>query len=703
VSAGRVFSSPALEEVNRLWRDGRTREALVEAEALTSSDPDNYDAWTLLGFIHLSVGRAADSIASFSRAVELRPGFAQAHMNLAQALLTDGRRDEAVDRMTTAASLAPDDPVVQRNRGAALHSVGRLGDAIDCFTAAVVVRPDFADAHGALAMALQAQGDLPAALRSYRRAVELEPKSFFNQHNFAIALREAGDFTQAVASFQRALAIKPRSPKAHYNLGVTYRSQGKLQDAIACFRLAISLQPDYPLALGALVRCTASVAEWATLIDDENRLRECVRRGAQVSPHVLLGFCDDPAEQLQCARSFTAAAASGITPLPVQRLSGADRIRIAYLSSDFHEHATAYLMAEVFELHDRYAFEVIGVSYGPDDGSEMRARLVAGFDTFFEARHHSDSDVARELRRRGVHIAVDLKGPTDSARVKILAYRPAPIQVSYLGYPGTSGATFLDYIIADGFVIPGADQRHYSEHVVYMPFCYQANDRRRAISTAVPSRADEGLPAQGFVFCCFNATWKISPAQFARWMRLLGQLPNSVLWLIEGNPWVAENLRREAARRGVDPARLVFARWLPPHQHLARQRLADLFLDTFPCGAHTTTSDALWGGLPLLTYPGRGFASRVAGSLLQAARVPELIATSPEHYDYLALSLARDPHALAALRSKLASASKYAPIFDSPRFCRSLEAAYRAMWGRYASGLPCRAFSIDESLNASPV
>jgi protein O-GlcNAc transferase len=355
---------------------------------------------------------------------------------------------------------------------------------------------------------------------------------------------------------------------------------------------------------------------------------------------------------------------------------GHERIRLAYLSADFHQHPTAQLMAELFERHDRARFEVTAIAFGPDDNSALRARLKKAFDHFEDVRGKSDAEVARLLRAREIDIAVDLNGHTADARPGIFAHRPAPVQVNYLVYPGTTGAAFMDYVLADRIVLPADQQPFFSEKIVHMPDCYQANDATRIVPPA-PSRAEAGLPAEGFVFCCFNNSWKITAPVWGIWMRLLTQVPGSLLWLLDSP--AAANLRAEAAARGVNAARLIFAPKLPPGQHLARHKLADLFLDTLPYNAHTTCSDALWAGLPVVTCYGKAFPGRVAASLLKAIDLPELVTTSPEKYEELSLELADNPALLQATREKLARNRITTPLFDSERFRKGIEAAYAAM------------------------
>jgi predicted O-linked N-acetylglucosamine transferase (SPINDLY family) len=403
-------------------------------------------------------------------------------------------------------------------------------------------------------------------------------------------------------------------------------------------------------------------------------------------------------DQLTCAQHWN----KPITPscqavFEHQPIVVHERIRLGYLSGDFHQHATAQLMAGLFEHHDRDRFEVLAYSYGPDDRSPMRARLASAFDRFIDIHALSHREAARLIHADKVDILVDLKGYTHHARPAISAHRPAPVQVNYLGYPATMGADFIDYIIVDPFVVPSSQQPFFSERLVYLPGSYQVNDRRREVAKARTSRQDCGLPSEGLVLCSFNNSYKISPVFFDIWMRLLRLVPGSILWLLEPNELVKHNLRSEARKRGVDSGRLIFAPVLSSAEHLGRHRHADLFLDTLPCNAHTTASDALWAGLPVLTCCGSTFAGRVAGSLLMAIGMPELVTGSLEEYERLALALARDPQRLIALRKKLESNRDAGALFDLPKLTENLETAYARMWQTWLSGQTPAAFSIESA------
>jgi predicted O-linked N-acetylglucosamine transferase (SPINDLY family) len=406
-------------------------------------------------------------------------------------------------------------------------------------------------------------------------------------------------------------------------------------------------------------------------------------------------------QQLRSARQWAdrqpKAAVELARKIPLDRPPDVGvKLTIGYLSADFNAHATAYLIAELFEKHDHNQFTICGYSFGPDDGSPMRRRLANAFDRFVDVEDASFLEAAERIAADGVDILVDLKGYTKDARTQILAWRPAPIQVSYLGYPGTMGVPFMDYILVDDFVVPVEQQPFFSEKLVHLPGCYQVNDSRREIAPNTPSRAECGLPEQGFVFCDFNNSYMITPEMFTVWMELLKAVPGSVLWLLESNRFAPANLRHEAEARQVAAERLIFAPQMPLPEHLARHRLADLFLDTFPVNAHTTASDALWAGCPMLTMAGDTFVSRVAGSLLRTIGLPELVTNSLDEYQAMALRLTRDAGLLAGLRARLEANRKTSRLFDAGRFARGIEEAYRTMWEIYASGQPPRPFTVSE-------
>jgi protein O-GlcNAc transferase len=431
------------------------------------------------------------------------------------------------------------------------------------------------------------------------------------------------------------------------------------------------------------------LCDWSDYDDDCSHLISSIWNGIAASaPFHFLGISKKPEDQAKCTRLWTSQKFPPFGEAIFDSKSHKhDRIRIAYVSADFHQHATSCLMAGMFECHDRSQFEITAISMGPDDASEMRRRLKQSFDNFIDIKASADQIVS-QIKQNEIDIAVDLKGFTQDACPGIFAQRCAPIQVNYLGYPGTLGASYIDYLIADRILIPERCQNHYAEKIVYLPNSYQVNDSRRVISDRTFTRAAAGLPEHGFVFCCFNNNYKTTPDRFDCWMRILKRVEDSVLWLLEANVTAASNLRKQAIASDIDPQRLVFAKRMPMADHLARQRLADLFLDTLPCNAHTTASDALWAGLPVLTQVGETFAGRVAASLLNAIGLHELITSTPQAYEDLAIELALSSEKLAHLKQKLADNRLTTPLFDTRLFTQHIEAAYTAMYERYQAGLP---------------
>jgi len=595
----------------------------------------------------------------------------------------------------------PAGPEEHYTLGRALVLAGDLRSGWIHLQRAIALRPGFALPRVLWGQVLLQRGQSAEALESFRRAVAADAQCAQAHLSLATALTLSGAARRALPSYDAAIAIAPREFRAHLLRGWALRQCDRLQDAVASLETALELQPDVPQALSEALFCYAWTCNWQGVERMERALRQIPGALAGIESSTLIAFSDDPAEHALAARSQAARIANSRPAMPPPPRYSHPRIRVAYVSHDFYAHATSFLMAELFELHDRAQFSILGVSFAGDDGSAVRRRIVQGCDRFVEMGPRSDHDVAGWLREQEVDIAVDLKGFTGFARPGVFAQRPAPIQVSYLGHPGTLGAGFIDYLIADEFLIPPAEQAFYDEKIAYLPDSYQVNDRKRVVSPALPSRADAGLPPAGIVFCCFNNNWKITPPVFDVWMRLLRAVEGSVLWLLGDNRPAVENLRREAALRGVAAERLIFAERVPNDVHLARHRLADIFLDTLPCNAHTTASDALFGGVPIVTCAGRSFPARVAGSLLHAVGLQELVTGSLEEYAALALALARDRKRLSALRAHLSDARERLPLFDTPRFCRHLEQAYRQMWQTYREGRPAATFHvgrIDEHL-----
>jgi predicted O-linked N-acetylglucosamine transferase (SPINDLY family) len=674
---------------------------LAEAERLCrvvlGNESNSFDALHLLGIVAARRGRFEQADQLLARALAINPKSPEAHSNRGNVQKARGHLAEALASYDRALALKPDLVDGLNNRAGALKDLERYDEALASYDGALALKPDLAVAHynrGAVLSALKRHDE---ALVSYDRALAIKPGFAEALNNRGAALAALKRDAEALASYDRALVLRPAFAEALQNRGATLSCLGRHEEAGKALEQALKFSPDLPFARGTLLHSKMHCCEWSTYEGESKRVIADVRAGKRAcEPFMFLGISDSPQDQLRCSRTWVheqcPPSASSVWAGPRYRH---DRIRLAYVSSDFRAHPLGHLMAALFEQHDRSRFETIAVSLGSDDRSPMRSRLEHAFDRFIDVRQHSDREIAKLMREMEVDIAVDRNGFTTGARPGIFALRPAPIQVSYLAYPGTTGADHIDYVIADETVIPREEQSCYTEGVVYLPDSYQVNDSKRHIAERTPTRTEAGLPDRGFVFCSFNNNYKITPQMFDIWMSLLRQVEESVLWLLEGNATAQRNLRKEAAARGVDGDRLIFAPRIAPEDHLARHRLADLFLDTLPCNAHTTASDALWAGLPVLTCMGTTFAGRVAASLLRAIGLPRLITHSLDEYKSLALELATQRALLEEVRQALERNRHEWPLFDTSRFRRHIEAAYLQMWDLYQRGETPASFTIE--------
>jgi predicted O-linked N-acetylglucosamine transferase (SPINDLY family) len=720
-----------LTQALSLHQSGRLSEAEDLYRKVLAIDPRQFDGRHLLGLVHYQRGDCVEAVRHFDLALAIKPEVAAAYNSRAAALNGLARFDEAVASCDKALALKPDLVEALVNRAFALVELKRAAEALASCDAALALRPNASEAHNNRGNALKELERLDEALASYDRAIALKPdyaEAFNNRANALIGLRR---FAEALDGADRAIALRPDLAQAHYNRGIALHELRRFEAALASYDAALARAPGHVEALvnrgtvlGDLKRHDAAcasyaraaardpgqkylkgmhlharmlVCDWASLDAAWAELNRAAGEGALASlPLHLLPFSSDPQIQLACATSYMREkVGAGAAPLWRGERYAHDRIRLAYLSGDFGDHAVSQLTAGLFEQHDRSRFETIAISSGPAAPGAMRTRIEAAFDRFVDARELGDEEVARLVRDLEIDVAVDLSGNTEGGRPAVLARRPAPVQVNYLGYPGTMGHPHWDYILADRFVIPEDARRAYVEQVVELPESFMVNDDRREIADHVPSRVQAGLPEHGVVLCGFNSAYKITPDVFDVWMRLLRQVAGSVLWLSSVHAVAEVNLRREAQARGVAADRLVFAEKLARNaDHLARLRLADLFLDTLYYNAHVTAADALWAGVPVLTCPGATFASRVAGSLLGAVGLPELIAPSLSEYEALALRLAGDPALLSSLRRRLARNRGTRPLFDTARFARHVEAAYAIMVERSRRGEPPRGFAV---------
>lgn len=579
--------------------------------------------------------------------------------------------------------------------GITYHEMGRLGGALASFEKCLTLNPSDSSAHNNIANVFKQAGQIKKAISYSKRAIAIKPEVAAYHNNLAASYMKMDQYDPAIDHYHRALSLEGGNASIHYNLAMAFQQLRKRDQAVSSFKNVLKIEPAHPLAQAALLFQLRHLCDWGGIdlleqqVMDYNKQAVLDRNSLSLKPFASILFCRTSEQLFDFAQAQSQQISQKILsdqtgysfPSPQKDKA---KLNIGYLSYDFYDHATAHLMAGLFEAHNREKFNICVFSYGPDDESIYRQNIEENCDDFYELAGLSHKEAADVIHKAAIDILIDLKGHTKNNRLEICAYRPAPIQVTYLGFPGTSGADFFDYIICDETVTPRRDQAFYSEKPLYLPHSYQVNNDRQKIAKIGFARSFLGLPETGFIFCSFNNNYKIDPPIFDLWMNLLKKTPKSVLWLYESSKTSAKNLKKEARARGVDCSRLVFAQKMKKDQHLARYRLADLALDTHICGGHTTTSDALWAGIPVLTMKGSHFPSRVASSLLLALDLPELIADDLQGYEALALDLAAKPAKLRALKKKLATQRLNQPLFDTPRFVQDLERAYDSIWNNYA-------------------
>jgi predicted O-linked N-acetylglucosamine transferase (SPINDLY family) len=671
-----------------LHRAGRLDEAARLYRAVLNVDSKHVDALTLLGTVCMQRGEWDEGLRLVDRSLALNPRQPHALVNRGNTLSCLKRFDEALAAYDRAIALQPDLAEAFNNRGNVLRDLSRFDEALQSYDRAIASRPDYAEAHNHRAGVLRELRRPKEALASCERAIAIWPSYAEAYNERALVLRDLGRSPEALQSCDRAIALKPDFGYAYRNRGKALRDLGRLTEALRSFERALRLDPELPYVEGEILHLCMLTCDWTDLNARTAHVLEEVERDARVAlPFELLAAPATPAQQQRCATIFSQAEYRPVDAVKPS-VYAHDRIRLGYFSADFHDHAVANLAAELFELHDRERFDVFGFSYDASPEDDVRRRLRRGFDRFVEVADKSDRAIAAMARELEIDIAIDLGGHTGQSRAGILAHWPAPVRVHFLGYPGTLGASFVDYLIADPIVVPSEQRQFYTEQIAYLPYTCQVNDRQRVIADRTFTRDELGLPATGFVFCCFNGSYKIEPTVFDAWMRLLKRIEGSVLWLVADDDAVPGNLRREAIARGVPGERIVFAPRMPFPDHLARHRAADLFVDTFHFNAHTTASAALWAGLPVLTCRGETFAGRIGASVLTAIGLPELVAGSHAEYETLAFELATEPDKLDTVRRKLREHRLTCPLFDSSRFARNLEDAYTRMWELARKSLP---------------
>ena len=672
----------AIKELNQ------PSKALESFKRIINIKPNLAEAHFNLGVALQEAGELEDSVTSYEQVINLNPNFVEAYYNLGIIMQELNRKHESFGVFEKALMIDSENLNVLNNLGTLFSETGQFDKAIINFEKVINIDPDNISALNNLGITHGKTGQLDDAVTYFDKALNIDPHDTNILNNLGITYADFNQEGDAVRSYEKAIKVKPDDVEAYVNLGESLGLLKQKKSALKHFEKAFSLEPETELLLGKILNTKMALCNWNELTINLEILANKINSDKKViTPFSLLALIDDPVLQLTNAKIYAREFPQDLTLPKIKTYENHTKIRIGYFSADFHNHPTMHLIAELFEKHDKSKFELIAFSFGPDSNDEWRKRAVSSFNEFIDVRFKSDLDIALMAREMEIDIAVNLGGYTQSSRTEIFAKLAAPIQVSYLGFPGTMALDYIDYLIADYTLIPLNMQKHYSEKIVYMPDSYQVNISDRDFSNKVITRAQHGLPEKAFVFCCFNNNHKITPYTFNSWMRILKQVKGSVLWLFENTEDMVENISIEAEKFGIDRNRLVFAKYMHVEDHLNRLKCADIFLDTLPYNAHTTTSDALRMRLPVLTLIGNSFASRVAASLLNAVNLPELITTSQEQYESFAINLALNPKKLTAIREKLDNNLASAPLFNSLSFTQNLEKGFEEMLQRYKSGL----------------
>ena len=657
-SFGKTPPQKLLDNLIQLINEEQLELAVTKANNLAIHYPKSGLLWNILGIASAKIGQFDQAIKAFERIITFTPNQASAYYNL----------------------------------GNVYKDKGLINDAIEAFTKALELKSDYSEAYKNLRIALSRQGNLTSdrhelLFQNYQYAMKKKTETAEALLMEGAALSADGKLDEAVIKIKKCLSLLPEYTAAHNEIASILLRQGKPSEAINHYSEALLFEPENDRIRVTKLHEQAKICDWNGLSEDKDRIQSLGCFGNEVDPFRLLSLEDSPERHLLRAKIYSRSKfQQKELPLSLPALGKKGKIRLAYFSADFGEHPVSYLIAKVLEQHDRDRFDVFGYSLFGKNQSNIRHRLEKSFDKFQDMEGRQDLDIVYQARKDEIDIAIDLNGFTQNARTAIFAYRAAPVQINYLGYPGTVGAKFIDYIVADKILIPDRNQKYFLENLIYLPNSYLPTDNSRALSEKEITRGDVGLPEHAFVFCCFNSNYKITPAEFDIWMRILNKVTNSILWLRKSNSFSQININNEAAKRAIDPSRIVFAESMPMPLHLARHKLADLFIDTFAFNAHTTATEALWAGLPVVTKLGQGFAARVAGSLLNAIGLPELVTTSEREYEEVILELATNPAKLAHVKDKLATNRLTQPLFNTELYTKHLENGYQQAYQNYFDG-----------------
>jgi predicted O-linked N-acetylglucosamine transferase (SPINDLY family) len=652
--------------------------ALICYDRAIQLKPDYFEAYFNQANLLKDLKFFDKAIVSYQRAAQFQPNFIGIYLNWGGVLVELKRYDEALISYDRAIQLKPDDHMPHNGKGNTLHELKRYDEALISYDRAIQLKPHDHIPYNSKGNALQELKRYDEALISYDRAIQLKPDDHMPHNGKGNTLRELKRYDEALISYDRAIQLKPDDHMPHNGKGNTLRELKRYDEALASDDRAIQLKPDSNnYVYGSYIHTKSFMCHWSNINQELNTLLNKIESHEKAStPFPLLSLVDNLEVHKKVAQIY-AEDQCPLNPIlgKIKPYSKHQKIRLGYFSPDFREHAVSYLTAELFEIHDQSKFELYAFSFSANNKDDaMQQRIQRAFNYFIDVSKMSDQEIVLLARQHEIDIAIDLAGHTQGSRTNIFAYRAASIQISYIGYLGTMGAPYIDYLIADETIIPEELKQFYSEKILYLP-TYQCNDTKKQISTKSFTKEELELPQEGFIFCSFNNSYKFNASIFDSWMRILNAVKGSFLWLLADNPFVETNLKKEAMTRGVDPQRLIFAKKVPRDEYLARFKVADLFLDTHPYNAGTTASDALWEGLPLVTFLGKSFASRMCGSILKSAHLSELVAESQKEYEKLAIQLASNHKKLDLIKQKMRNI-KEMPLFDIRTFTKNIEAEY---------------------------
>ena len=720
-STNQNVSQNIIDQLILLYNHGKFIELIKQTEKLIALYPKAFIVWNINGVANKEIGRLNDALVAFKKTISLNPNFPEAYINLGTLFKRQGMIEEAMNAYKKALLLRPNYAEVFFNMAIIYKAQDNIEDAIKYYEKALSIKPEYADAYINLGTIFKEQNQSEKALEKFKKVLSFNPNNIEAIFNIGLINKENGDFEEAIEKYKKVLSLKPDYAQAYNHIGIINAEKGELKNAINMFNKSLEINPDYPDALNNIANIfmeerklikaidifkkvlalkpdyeitrsrklheQAHICDWEGIENDRSFIPHLGTIKQSIVPFTLFSLEDVPESHKKRSEIYAKNRFSQASLLLESKLNNYKKpIRIGYFSSDFREHPVAYLLARVIEKHNRDDFEIFGYSIHKNKEDDLQKKLAKLFDVYKDVSQMNDKDVALLAREDEIDIAIDLNGYTQNARTRIFAYRAAPIQINYLGFPGTMGANFIDYIIADKNLIPKSSEKFYTEKPIYLPNTYMPTDNTRKISTKSLSRIEMGLPKDSFIFCCFNNNYKITSEEFDIWMNLLAKVENSVLWLRKSNEWSEDNFIKETKKRGIDSSRLIFAGRVVMEEHLARHKLADLFLDTFNFNAHTTATEALWAGLPVVTKIGKSFSARVAASLLNAIELPELITETKQDYEALILDLATNPFKLSQIKNKLLKNRQSTSLFNTELYTEHLEDGYRLAYENYIQG-----------------